>query len=350
MNHQVDLRSDTVTQPTAAMREAMARAEVGDDVLGHDPTVAALESRIAELLGKPAAVFMPSGTMTNQVAVRLHCGRDEAFLCEAGCHIYNYEQGGFAQLSGVVARTISGQHGILQPSQLHGQIPADNDHLVRTSLLALENTHNRGGGTVQPLETIAELCQWARSHGLATHLDGARLFNASAATGVELSNWAEHFDTVSVCFSKGLGAPVGSALVGDDVAMQTARRMRKLFGGGMRQSGTVAAGALYALENHRERLHQDHLHARQLAEAVRETVDLSLDAEPETNIVLVRIDEGAGTAADLVAHLASAGVGSLPFGPQHVRMVTHLNVGASGIDQACKALASFRGAEQLVSR
>ena len=210
----VDLRSDTVTKPTPAMRVAMAESEVGDDVIDQDPTIERLQSLTAELLGKEAAIYMPSGSMTNQVAVRIHCKPGDEFLCESGCHIYNYEQGAFAQLSGLVARTIDGQSGLIQASQLMGCVRADNEHLVRTTLLCLENTHNRGAGRVQPLELVEESCRWARGAGLKTHLDGARLFNAVAATGIDAATWSQHFDTVSVCFSKGLGAPVGSALAG----------------------------------------------------------------------------------------------------------------------------------------
>ena len=258
----IDLRSDTVTKPTSAMRAAMAAAEVGDDVIDVDPTVDRLQRMTAEILGKEAAIFMPSGTMTNQVAVRIHCKPGDEFLCEAGCHIFHYEQGAFAQLSGVVARTLQGESGVLRPAQFAGQIRPDNEHLVRTRLVCLENTHNRGAGRVQPYEDVVAICRWAREHGLRTHLDGARLFNAVVASGIPAADWAQHFDTISVCFSKGLGAPVGSALVGSREFIHEARRHRKLFGGGMRQSGIIAAGALHALQYHRERLAEDHEHAR----------------------------------------------------------------------------------------
>ncbi|HRX80052.1 MAG TPA: threonine aldolase family protein, partial [Pirellulaceae bacterium] len=200
----VDLRSDTVTKPTPGMRQAIANAEVGDDVMGDDPTVQRLEALTADVLGKEAAIFMPSGSMTNQIAVRIHCKPGDEFLCEGGCHIYNYEQGAFAQLSGVVARTIEGDNGVLRPEQLHGMIRAENEHLVRTRLVCLENTHNRGGGRVQPYENVAGICEWAHDGGLKTHLDGARLFDAVAASGIAADEWSKHFDTVSVCFSKGL--------------------------------------------------------------------------------------------------------------------------------------------------
>ncbi len=237
----LDFRSDTVTRPTPAMRAAMAGAEVGDDVFDEDPSVHALQQRIAAMLGKESALFVPSGSMSNQIGVRVHCSPGDEFICEAGCHIYNYEQGAYAQLSGVAARTVEGQNGVLQPEQLTGLIRADNEHLVRTRLVCLENTHNRGAGKIQPYDIVESICQWAHGAGLATHLDGARLFNAVVATGIDAARWARHFDTVSVCFSKGLGAPVGSALAGPKDMIQKARRHRKLFGGGIAAAGVLAA-------------------------------------------------------------------------------------------------------------
>ncbi len=322
----IDLRSDTVTQPSAEMRAAMASAEVGDDVIGSDPTVEELQDYVAGLLGKQAALYMPSGSMTNQIAIRLHCNRGDEFLCEADCHVYNYEQAAFAQLSGIVARTIQGTHGILQPEQVLGKIRPAGDHMVRTSLLTLENTHNRGGGTIQPLEHVQSLCRWAKENGLATHLDGARLFNAVAATGIDAKTWAAGFDSVSICFSKGLGAPVGSALIGSADFIQQARRARKLFGGGMRQVGIIAAGALYAIKHHRQDLGQDHEHAQCLAQAIAGLPGLSLDPAPQTNIVVVHIDPALGTSSSFAAQLDALGVGVLPFGPQHIRLVTHRDV------------------------
>ena len=207
----IDLRSDTVTKPTPAMRAAMAHADVDDDVVGVDPTVARLQDRIAEMLGKEAALFMPSGTMTNQVGLRLHCSPGDEFICEEGCHIFNYEQGGYAQLSGLAVRTVRGKYGLMELDDVASLVRVEDEHCVRTKLLCLENTHNRGAGRVLPYENVVELTSWAREQGLATHLDGARLFNAVVASGVAADQWARHFDTVSICFSKGLGAPVGSA-------------------------------------------------------------------------------------------------------------------------------------------
>jgi threonine aldolase len=339
MKFEIDLRSDTVTRPSAAMRRAMAEADVGDDVIDRDPTVERLQDLTAELLGKEAALYMPSGSMTNQIAIRLHCQPGDEFLCEADCHVYNYEQAAFAQLSGLVARTIQGKHGILEPEQFFDKIRPENDHLVRTRLVCLENTHNRGGGTIQPLETVDTVCQWAHTHGLSTHLDGARLFNAVAASGISAERWSAGFDSVSVCFSKGLGAPVGSALAGSAEFIKRARRARKLFGGGMRQVGILAAGALFALENNRERMTLDHVHAALLGDAIREAPGLSLHPDRvETNMVIFHVDAGLGTAASFAAELGQQGLGVLPFGPQLIRLVTHLDVDRPQIERAGEIL------------
>lgn len=331
----IDLRSDTVTRPSAAMRRAIAEAPVGDDVIDVDPTVDRLQHLLAEMLGKEAAIFMPSGSMTNQIAVRVHCKPGDEFLCESNCHIYNYEQGAFAQLSGVVSRTIEGQCGVLAPQQLQGLIRSENDHLVRTRLVCLENTHNRGGGRIQPHEHVVEICRWAHAHGLRTHLDGARLFNAVVATGIAADEWSRHFDTVSVCFSKGLGAPVGSALAGSSEVIKEARRHRKLFGGGMRQVGIIAAGALFALENNIQRLAEDHAHARILAEAIESAEGLELlSPRIDTNIVIFRVDPSLGSAAEFVHALRQQGVSTLVIGPQQIRAVTHLDVSEKDVRRA----------------
>src|SRR3954454_11061678 len=248
----IDLRSDTVTRPTPAMRRAMAEAEVGDDVMGEDPTVEALERRTAELLGKEAALFVPSGTMANQIAVGVHASPGDELLCDATSHIYVWEGGGIARLWGVTPRTIEGDRGLLSPASLFGKIRPDDAHYARTRLVCLENTHNRGGGRVYPIDDVAEISAWARGQGLAMHLDGARLMNAVVASGIPASEWAAHFDTVAICFSKGVGAPLGSAIAGPEPLIRAAHRLRKVLGGGMRQGGIVAAGALHALENHVE--------------------------------------------------------------------------------------------------
>lgn len=336
----IDLRSDTVTRPTPGMRAAMAAAEVGDDVFGDDPTVNRLEERVAALLGKEAALYVPSGTMSNQIAVNIHTRPGDELLCDLNCHIYNYEAGGPAVLSGVTCHTLDGEHGILDLSQLEGTIRnPDDPHLVRTRLVCLENTHNRGGGRIYPLEKIEAISDWARRHGLIMHLDGARLWNAVVATGIAAKEWSRHFDTVSVCFSKGLGAPVGSALAGPRDLIRAARRVRKLLGGGMRQAGAIAAGALYALEHHVERLAEDHRNAQVLARAIRETPGLRLvPAEVDTNLVWFRVDPALGTARDLVQRLRERGVLAHAAGPQTVRACTHLDVSAAQVERAADIL------------
>lgn len=335
----IDLRSDTVTRPTPAMREAMLRAEVGDDVIDVDPTVQSLQDRTAELLGKEAAIFMPSGTMTNQIALRVHCSPGDEFLCDSECHIYNYEQGAFAQLSGLVARTIQGDQGVLRLEHVEGKVRPDNEHMVRSRLLCLENTHNRGSGKIIPQSDVIAVCDWAHSQGLQTHLDGARLFNASVASGLSVRDLSASFDSVSVCFSKGLGAPVGSCLAGTKAFVAKARRARKLFGGGMRQSGILAAGALHALEHHVQRLEIDHQHAKQLADAVRSSPLLQvMGGEPETNIVIFHVAPQWGTATKFAEALARAGVRVMAFSPTSIRLVTHLDVDTQDIEVACQAI------------
>ncbi len=305
----------------------MAAAPVGDDVIDVDPTVDELQQMIADMLGKEAAMFMPSGTMTNQVAVRLHCRPGDEMICDEGCHIFNYEQGAFAQLSQVVARTVPGRYGVMSLDQVAGLVRPDNEHATRTRLLTLENTHNRGGGTILPYENVRQLCEWARSKGLKTHLDGARFFNAVVASGIPARQWAEQFDTVSVCFSKGLGAPVGSALVGTRDDVKIMRRHRKLFGGGMRQSGIIAAGALFALRKNIERLADDHRNAQIIAKAISQSSKIQLDPpNVDTNIVIFRIDPQIGTADQFCEKAKDAGVWMFPFGPQQVRAVSHLHI------------------------
>ncbi len=335
----LDYRSDTMTRPTAPMRRAMAEAEVGDDVFQEDPTVRALQDQVAEMLGKEAALYLPSGSMSNQIAVLVHCRPGDEFLCEAGCHIYNYEQGAFAQLGGVVARTLPGQHGILHPDQFQDTIRPDDAHYVRTRLVCLENTHNRGGGRIQPYENVAAICRWARDNRLAAHLDGARLFNAVVATGIAAADWAAHFDTVSVCFSKGLGAPVGSALAGPRCLIEQAHRRRKCLGGGMRQAGIIAAGALYALEHHVSRLAEDHQHAAQLAGAIHQIPGLWLPVqEVDTNIVIFEVDPCIATAKQFVEQLRRLGLLMLPVAPTRVRAVTHLGLPPTAAVKAASIL------------
>jgi threonine aldolase len=334
----IDLRSDTVTRPTPAMRRAMAGAEVGDDVLGDDPTVQALERRTAEVLGKEAAAYMPSGTMTNQVAIRSHTEPGDEIILEAVAHSYFFEGGGPAALSGVSCRLLQSVRGIFTAAQVKAAVRPRNYHYPVSKLVCVENTHNRGGGSIWPIETITQVAAAAREAGLALHMDGARLWNASVATGIPEREYAAHFDSVSVCFSKGLGAPVGSALAGTAAFIDRARRFRKMFGGGMRQAGIIAAGALYALEHHRARLAEDHSSARRLAEGIAGLPGVEFDpATVETNIVIFRAT--AMPPAQWVARLKSAGVLVLAGGPDTVRAVTHLDVSAAQIDEG---VAAFR--------
>jgi threonine aldolase len=334
-NNILDFRSDTVTRPTPAMRAAMAAAEVGDDVLGDDPTVNHLQQRVAAMLGKEAALFVPSGTMSNLIGVRLHCRPGDELICEVNCHIYCYEQGGYAQINGVAVRTVEGEYGVVRLEQLVDLIQPDDEHSVCTRLVCLENTHNRGGGRIQPYENAAAICAWAHEHGLKTHLDGARLWNAVVATGIEAARWTQHFDTVSVCFSKGLGAPVGSALAGPRELIAQGRRHRKVLGGGMRQSGVLAAAALYALDHHVERLAEDHANARRMAAGVSRIDGLRLMPEEiDTNMLFFRVDPAWGSAVQFEAELKQRGLLVLATGPQTIRAVTHLDVTAADVDRA----------------
>jgi len=327
----------------------MAEAEVGDDVFGEDPSVLRLEERAAELLGKEAALFVPSGTMSNQLGVRTHCGPGDELICEIGCHIYNYEQGGASVLSGVATRTVAGDGGILHVEQLTDLVRREDDHLVRTRLVCLENTHNRAGGRVLPFDTVESICGWAHEQGLRTHLDGARLFNAQVATGISAADWSQHFDTVSICFSKGLGAPVGSALAGPRDLVRLARRHRKLFGGGMRQAGIIAVGALYALDHHIDRLAEDHTQAQKIGEAIRQLDGLTLSTPSvDTNIVIFSVDSRFSDAATFAGRLRDAGLLMLPMSRTEVRAVTHLDVSAAEIERAIEILCTtatepFRG-------
>lgn len=338
----IDLRSDTVTRPTDLMRRAMAEAEVGDDVYGEDPTVKALERRVAELLGMEAALFVPSGTMANQIAIGTHCAPGDELICGETAHVYVWEGGAIARLWGATARTITGDLGLFSAGDLAGKIRPDDGHYTRTRLVCLENTHNRAGGRVHPLDEVARISAWARSHGLGMHLDGARLMNAVVASGVAAEVWGANFDTVSICFSKGLGAPVGSALAGTTETIRKAHRLRKVLGGGMRQAGVLAAAALHALDHHVERLADDHANAQILARAVEQTEGLTLESGPvETNLVWIAVHPSLGTAPDLATRLRSDGVLLSALGPQVLRACTHLDVTESQVLVAANALRSL---------
>jgi threonine aldolase len=338
----IDLRSDTVTQPTAAMRGAMAEAEVGDDVFGEDPTINQLERETADLLGKEAALFVPSGTMANQLAVRLHTQPGDEVILEAGAHVLENEAGGAAAISGVTCRTLVGARGIFTGDQLLASLRPDNVHYAPTRLVCIENTNNVGGGSVWPTETLAELAEAAHGRGLRVHMDGARLWNAAVAAGIPEREFARHCDTVSVCYSKGLGAPVGSALVGGADLIARARRFRKMLGGGMRQAGFLAAGALHALRHHRQRLVEDHANARRLAEGLLSIGGVELSGGVvETNIVRFRTPRM--DAARIASLLRERGVLLMATGADSFRAVTHLMISTSDIDRTIEAMREAMG-------
>ena len=336
----VDLRSDTVTRPTPAMRRAMAEAEVGDDVFGEDPTARRLEARVASLLGKEAAVFVPSGVMGNQIAIRVHArAGDEAVVAERS-HIYHYEAAAPAALWGVGLRPVGDPSGVLTAADVEAVVQGAHDWEARTALVCLENTVNKAGGVAVPLEAVRPVAEAARAHGLALHLDGARLWNAAVALGETPAALAAPFDTVTVCLSKGLGAPVGSVLAGSAAQVLEARRARKLLGGGMRQVGVLAAAALVALDDFEADDHAllraDHRRARRLAEAV-EAAGLAVVRPPDTNIVLFETPE---PALEAVAGLEAAGVRTVPFGPRAVRATLHRDVDDPALEAAVEALAA----------
>lgn len=322
------------------MREAIASADVGDDMVGEDPTVNRLEARMAELLGKEAAVFNCSGTQSNQMGVWTHCHSGDELLIEATGHIANYEAGAPAALSGVSVRRIEGDFGRLDVQHLEGQVRGGNVHFAPTRLLCLENSTNLGGGRTYPLEQVQRVSEWARSNGLKVHLDGARFFNACIARGYAPAQLAEPFDTVSICFSKGLGCPMGSILVGSKVDMARARRARKLFGGALRQAGIPAAACLYAIEHNIERLSDDHANARLFAEEISRVPGVSVDVRGvETNLVFFEIDPKLGTAAELSSALRQRGVMINPAGGSHrLRACTHLDVNRDGVLKAAGAI------------
>ena len=341
----VDLRSDTVTRPTAGMRAAIAAALVGDDVFDDDPTVHALQDRVAALLGKERALFVPSGTMGNQAAIRSLTVPGDEVVLERDSHIFNYEAGGAAALSGVQLCPLAGTRGALDPAQVLAAVRPDDVHNPVSRLLCLENTHQRSGGTVIGLAELTQTANAARERGMAVHLDGARLWNAIVATGVPAVRWAEPFDTVTTCFSKGLGAPVGSVLAGDAEVIARARRARKMFGGGMRQAGLLAAACLYALDHHVDRLADDHRRARSLAERIARIPGLSIDpAAVATNIVFFEVEDPAWDAASVVRAAGERGVRLSAYGPRTVRAVTHLDVDDAGIERAAAALEALPGA------
>ncbi|MDZ7331068.1 MAG: low-specificity L-threonine aldolase [candidate division KSB1 bacterium] len=339
MNKIVDLRSDTVTRPSPEMRRAMAEAEVGDDVFGDDPTVNLLQTKVAELLGKEAALFTPSGTMANTIAILAHTQPGDEVIVERESHTFNYEVAGAAVIGGVQINTILGERGIITADQIAREIREPNVHVPPTRLICLENTHNRGGGSIYPIDKIQAIHALAQQHGLKMHLDGARLFNACVATGLHPKDYAKYFDSVMFCFSKGLGAPVGSILAGSKPFIQRAHRIRKMLGGGMRQVGILAAAALYALEHNVQRLAEDHRHAKMLATALAQIKGFRLDPDQvETNIVIFDVAHSGRSVAEVLNRLKSKGILMVPFGPSLVRAVTHLDVSREDIDFTIQTL------------
>lgn len=337
----IDLRSDTVTRPTPEMRRAMAEAEVGDDVYGEDPTINRLEERAAEVFGREAAIFVPTGSMGNQIAVKLHTRPGQEVICEAHAHILDWEMATMAQFSGVMPRAIAGERGILRWKEMQAAIAPNIYYKAPTGLVWLENSHNLAGGTVTPLEVLVEIWEGAERAGLPTHLDGARVFNAAAAMGTSVLEATRGFDTVMFCLSKGLGAPVGSMLTGSREAIAEARAIRKALGGGMRQAGVLAAAGLIALEQMPARLPEDHANARLLAEAVAgcEAAEVDLPAV-ETNIVIFRLKDD-GDAAGFVEAMKGEGVLASALGPHSVRLVTHFDVSRADCQRAAEVLAGL---------
>ena len=335
----IDLRSDTVTRPTSAMREVMAHAEVGDDVFGEDPTVNLLQQRMAGFLGHEASIFVPSGVMANQVALASHTLPGDEVILESWSHIYNYEAGSPALLSGVQLHPIYNEDGIITSKDLQEALRPKDDHFPQSRLVCLENTHNRRGGKIYPVESMRQTVETARECGLKIHLDGARLWNASVATGIPEREWGKLVDSVSVCFSKGMGAPVGSLLAGSADFIKRAHRFRKQFGGGMRQIGILAAAALYAIDNHRSLLAKDHEKARKLEEVVDGIAsEYCRVYRGETNIVVIELDSDHISPGQVFEKCREKGVLLTTFGARWLRAVCHLDVTIENVDIAARII------------
>lgn len=352
----IDLRSDTVTKPSPEMRRAIAEAQVGDDVFGDDPTVNRLQEKVAELLGKEAALYVPSGTMANEAAIRAQTQPGDQIIAHFDSHAYHYEGGAVAAISGCSMYLLQGDRGLFTADDVRAAIRPDDDHFPISKLVVVENTQNRGGGTVWPIERIAAIREVADEFNLKMHLDGARLMNACVASGHSPEEYSQYFDTVSICFSKGLGAPVGSAVASNAETIKRVHRSRKMLGGGMRQVGIIAAGALYALKHNIERLVEDHINAKRLAMAIANMPSLSVDVDSvETNIVYFDVDASlrlpsreptpAGVAQALCDVLYEQGVWMLALGPHRIRAVTHLDVSDDDIDRATAVMCDVLTAQ-----
>ena len=333
----IDFRSDTVTRPTPSMLEAMMNAKVGDDVLGDDPSVNQLEKLSAEMFGMESSVFCPSGTMTNQIAIKCHTQPGDEVICETGSHIYQYEGGGIAFNSGASVKLINGDRGRITASQVMETINPDDVHRANSAVVSLENTANRGGGSCYELEEIKKIQQVCKEHSLRFHLDGARLFNAIVAKQETPEEYGKIFDSISICLSKGLGAPVGSLLLGEKDFIKKARRIRKVFGGGMRQAGYLAAAGIYALQNHIERLQQDHDLAKQIADALNKKEFTGTVLPVETNIIIFEVKDKY-TPASFVARLKEFGILSYAISPTQVRLVVHLNIDSAKAEKTIETI------------
>jgi threonine aldolase len=336
----IDLRSDTVTRPTKGMLEAMFAAKVGDDVFNEDPTIIALEEKTAALFGKEAGLFCPSGTMTNQIAIKVHTQPGDEVLCESTCHIYNFEGGGISFNSGAQAKLLVGDRGRMNAKQVEESINPTFDWLTRTSLVSIENTCNRSGGSFYSLSGMKELAEVCKKHALKYHLDGARIFNALAETGDSPSSVGTLFDSVSVCLSKGLGAPVGSVLLGERNFITKARRVRKVFGGGMRQAGYLAAAGIYALDHHVTRLKEDHRRAKELGAVLKSLPFVESLLPVDSNIVIFTLSDKM-KSEDMVAHLKAKEIISTGFGKQTIRFVTHLDFTDEMLEKTIKELKAL---------
>ena len=340
----IDLRSDTVTRPSPGMRAAMTKAEVGDDVFSEDPSVNLLQKKVAEMLGKEAALFVPSGTMGNQICIKVHTQPGDEVIVEKGCHVLNYETGAIAFLSSVQANTIDGSRGVMTVEQMKRVVRPKAYYMPRTALICLENTHNRAGGTIYPIDLIKEIHTFARNEHIKLHLDGARLWNACIETGISPGDYAAYFDSVSVCLSKGLGAPVGSVIAGSQGFIDEARHYRKIFGGGMRQAGILAAAGMYALENNIARLKEDHTKARMLAEELSKVRGFSIDMESvQTNIVIIDIEQTGKSPEEILSQLRARDVLLTLGNYMGIRAVTHMDVSMEEVQRAAAVVQETLG-------
>lgn len=335
----IDLRSDTVTKPSIEMRKVMAEAEVGDDVWGDDPTMNRLQQKVANMLGMEAALFVPSGSMANSVSILAHTNRGDEVIMDKESHTFNYEVAAPAVIGGLQVHPLVGTSGILEPEQIEAAIRPDDVHNPATKLVVLENTHNRGGGKIYPIEKIEAIRELTSKHNIVMHLDGARLLNACVATGLSPQEYARHFDSLMFCFSKGLGAPIGSIVAGSNKFIKKAHRYRKMLGGGMRQVGILAAAADFALEHNVNRLKEDHKNAQILAKVLSTVEGFTIKPDDvDTNIVIFEVTSASLSVHEVVERLAKKGVLMIPFGSKYVRAVTHIDVSREDIELAAKVI------------